>query len=107
MHSLHDAYRALRATPVVAIVAILSLALGIGANTAIFSLVDSLMLRALPVRDPDRLVTGSWRYARHEHGLARSVTSNVGGIRYARSPSVNHVLRRTRGDSSSFLRRSS
>jgi hypothetical protein len=104
MHSLHDAYRALRATPVVAI---LSLALGIGANTAIFSLVDSLMLRALPVRDPDRLVTGSWRYARHEHGLARSVTSNVGGIRYARSPSVNHVLRRTRGDSSSFLRRSS
>jgi putative ABC transport system permease protein len=56
MHNLHDAYRALRATPVVAIVAILSLALGIGANTAIFSLVDSLMLRALPVRAPDRLV---------------------------------------------------
>ena len=37
-------------------VAILSLALGIGANTAIFSLIDALMLRALPVHEPDRLV---------------------------------------------------
>src|SRR5262249_34084553 len=37
-------------------VAILSLALGIGANTAIFSLIDALMLRALPVQQPERLV---------------------------------------------------
>ena len=37
-------------------VAVLSLALGIGANTAIFSLMDALMLRALPVLEPDRLV---------------------------------------------------
>ena len=37
-------------------VAVLSLALGIGANTAIFSLIDALMLRALPVLEPDRLV---------------------------------------------------
>ena len=49
------AVRALRATPVVSIVAILSLALGIGANTAIFSLVDSLILRSLPVVEPQRL----------------------------------------------------
>jgi putative ABC transport system permease protein len=48
--------RALRATPVVTAVAVLSLALGIGANTAIFSLIDSLILRTLPVRDPGRLV---------------------------------------------------
>jgi hypothetical protein len=50
------AVRTLRATPVVTLVAILSLALGIGANTAIFSLVNSLVLRTLPVKEPSRLV---------------------------------------------------
>src|SRR3954468_2830969 len=49
------ALRALRLTPVVSTVAVLSLALGIGANTAIFSLVDSLILRSLPVVEPQRL----------------------------------------------------
>ena len=51
------------ATPVVSAVAILSLALGIGANTAIFSILDSLILRTLPVEEPQRLVLldrGSW-----------------------------------------------
>jgi putative ABC transport system permease protein len=56
MADLRDAFRALRATPIVSTVAILSLALGIGANTAIFSLVNSLMLRSLPVRNPQQLV---------------------------------------------------
>jgi putative ABC transport system permease protein len=50
------AIRSLGATPVVTLVAVLSLALGIGANTAIFSLVNSLVLRTLPVDDPDRLM---------------------------------------------------
>ena len=49
--------RALRANPIVSLMAALSLALGIGANTAIFSLVNSLLLRALPVVEPQRLVT--------------------------------------------------
>ena len=56
MSHLRDAVRALRAAPLVTTVAVLSLALGIGANTAIFSLVDRLLLRALPVREPQRLV---------------------------------------------------
>jgi predicted permease len=55
MQDLRLAVRALRATPVMTAVAILSLALGIGANTAIFSLVNSLLLRSLPVNDPARL----------------------------------------------------
>ena len=55
MQDLRDAFRALRGTPVITVVAILSLALGIGANTAIFSILDTLLLRALPVRQPDRL----------------------------------------------------
>src|SRR5947209_4116675 len=56
MSDLRLAVRSLRATPVVSIVAVLSLALGIGANSATFSLVNSLLLRALPVREPERLV---------------------------------------------------
>ncbi len=48
--------RAIRRSPLFASVAILSLALGIGANTAIFSLMDQLMLRKLPIKNPDQLV---------------------------------------------------
>ena len=55
MSDFRDAWRALRATPLVSFVAILSLALGIGANAAMFSLVDALVLRGLPVRHADRL----------------------------------------------------
>jgi predicted permease len=48
--------RALRHSPALAVVAIVSLALGIGANTAIFSVTHALVFRALPVRDPQQLV---------------------------------------------------
>ncbi len=48
--------RALKGTPVVTTVAVLSLALGIGANTAIFSVLDTLLVRSLPVDAPGQLV---------------------------------------------------
>ncbi len=53
---LKYAARDIRRNPGVAVTAVLTLALGIGANTAIFSLLNTLMLRPLPVRSPDELV---------------------------------------------------
>jgi predicted permease len=56
LEDVRYACRALRLNPAFAAVAVLSLALGIGANTAIFSLIDALLLRSLPVSEPQRLV---------------------------------------------------
>jgi putative ABC transport system permease protein len=53
---LRYAIRGLRRSPLFATVAILSLALGIGANTAIFTLIDQILLRKLPVSHPEQLV---------------------------------------------------
>ncbi|HEY4303812.1 MAG TPA: ABC transporter permease [Gemmatimonadaceae bacterium] len=51
------AVRSLRAAPAFAIVAVVSLGLGIGANTAIFSLLNAVMLKSLPVQHPEQLVS--------------------------------------------------
>jgi len=53
--------RVLRAHPAAVAIAVLSLALGIGVNTVIFSLVDGLYLRPLPISDPDSLVRIEWQ----------------------------------------------
>ena len=53
---LKFAFRLMRQTPMVSAVAMLSLALGIGANVAIFSLVNALMLKTLPIHEPEQLV---------------------------------------------------
>ncbi|HEY7502418.1 MAG TPA: ABC transporter permease [Vicinamibacterales bacterium] len=58
---VRHAVRTLLRTPTFTLTAILSLALGIGANAAIFSLVDQVLLRSLPVRDPRSIVLIDWR----------------------------------------------
>ena len=66
--------RAMLANKIFTTMAALSLALGIGANTAIYSFMDAIMLRALPVQHPERLVVLNW-HARIQppviHGLLR------------------------------------
>jgi predicted permease len=64
LQDAHYGIRAMLRSPVLTTVALISLALGIGANTAIFSLLDAVMLRSLPVKEPSRLVLlgeGQWR----------------------------------------------
>src|SRR5713226_3750028 len=53
---LQHSMRALKRNPVFALTTIVTIALGVGASTAIFSVVDAVLLRPLPYREPDRLV---------------------------------------------------
>src|SRR5688500_20007922 len=56
IHDVRYAARGLRRSTMFTSAAVLSLSLGIGANTAIFNLIDSVLIRALPVERPDELV---------------------------------------------------
>jgi predicted permease len=76
--------RVLGRTPVFTAVAVASLAIGIGANTAVFSLVDTVLLRSLPVRHPEELVVLGWSANNAPRSLSQGWANTGGGGKYGR-----------------------
>lgn len=60
--NLRYAFRGLRSNPGLTAIAIASLALGVGANTAVFSVTDAVLFKPLPIREPDRVITLQARF---------------------------------------------
>ena len=89
------AVRMLWKSPAFTGIVTLSLALGIGANTALFSLVDNLLLRSLPVREPDRLVQ-----VRQTHS-ALGIKKAGNAFRRRRSTTSAPTIKRCRRSSAS------
>lgn len=76
MRDLRLAARLLRKSPLFTGVAVASLAIGIGANTAVFSLIDTVLLRMLRVRNPEQLVVARWGV---QNSIGVSTTWATGG----------------------------
>ena len=82
---LRYAFRTLFRYRAVSVFAILSLALGIGANTAIYSFMDAILLRSLPVPDPDSLVVMTWQSKEFDVRRSRDfVMHSISGSVYRR-----------------------
>ena len=74
------------------ILAALSLALGIGANTAIFSFMDAILLRSLPVPDPASLVVVKWRSVPYRSGAREFVMRSTDGSTYRDAAGVTGAI---------------
>jgi len=80
------ALRNMAATPLFTATAVLSLALGIGANTAIYSFMDAILLRGLPVAHPEELAIAEWHVPRRS-ALVKGI--NGSNRRYGKSGSAS------------------
>ena len=92
LQDVRYALRMLRKNPAFTLLATISLALGIGANTAIYSFMDSILLRSLPVSDPNSLVILQWHGPPRWQGGERrpSVRHSMSGTTYG-DPKVGDI----------------
>ena len=89
IHDLRGAMRSLTRAPGFALATILMLGVGIGVNTALFSVIDTVLLRPLPYDDPERAVT-IWEYEKDVNERAEVSTPNYVDWR-AQSTSFAHM----------------
>ena len=76
LNDLRYALRTLRANRLFAAMAMLSLALGIGANTAIYSFMDAILVRTLPIQNPKSLVVMQW-HAKERPAVAQNINGSM------------------------------
>ena len=79
---LRYALRTMRANPLFTVLAILSVGLGIGASTSVYSFVDAVLLRSLPVEHPESLVVIDWKMKIPEKGGSDTVMNGMDGNTY-------------------------
>src|SRR6185437_4789372 len=88
-HDIRYGLRTIRRSSGFAAVAVLSLALGIGANTAIFSLIDALLLKRLPVQNPKQLLFLDWASQGWPDGIMNTLLGNVSKDKAGRDTSTS------------------
>lgn len=86
LRDIRIAARGLARGPLFTVVAVATLGVGIGANTALFSLVDGVVLKPLPYRNPERLVAFSQAFLNAEFDLLRERSQSYDGLAAHRSP---------------------
>ena len=89
VQDFRQALRSLRKTPGFTVVAVLTLALGLGMNTAVFSVVNAVMIRSLPYREPSRLISLWEEYTKEEPNQFSSSGSKAGGAGGPRRTTVS------------------